>query len=101
MKTVNVAELKNRLSTYLQFVREGEEVIIKDRNRPVARISRFDTSGLSETERRLVASGALKLPEEDTPNWDEFWDEYFSRPGARISQKALIRAVIEERKEGW
>ena len=38
MKTVNVAELKNRLSTYLQLVRDGEEVIVKDRNTPVARI---------------------------------------------------------------
>jgi len=101
MKTVNIAELKNRLSAYLQLVREGEEVIVKDRNQPVARLSRYDTSGLSETERRLVASGALKLPEEETPNWDAFLDEYFARPGPNIKQKALVEAVIREREEGW
>jgi prevent-host-death family protein len=101
MKTVNIADLKNRLSTYLQLVREGEEVIVKDRNQPVARISPYDTSRLSESERRLVASGALKLPQEQTPNWDAFLDEYFAQPGPKISQDALVRAVIKEREEGW
>jgi prevent-host-death family protein len=101
MRTVNVADLKNGLSKYLQLVREGEQVVVKDRNQPIARITPYDTSGLSDSERRLVASGALKLPEEETPNWDEFWDEYFARPGAKISQEALIRAVIEEREKGW
>jgi prevent-host-death family protein len=38
MRTVNIAELKNRLSTYLNFAKAGEEVIIRDRNRPVARL---------------------------------------------------------------
>lgn len=101
MKTVNVADLKNRLSAYLQLVRAGEEVIVKDRNQPVARISRYDVSDLSESERRLVASGVLKLPDEETSNWDAFWDEYCKRPGANISQEALVRAVVEEREEGW
>ena len=101
MKTVNIADLKNRLSTYLQLVRDGEEVIVKDRNQPVARISRYDTSALSASERRLVASGALKMPEEDTPNWGEFLDEFFARPRANITQDAIVRGVIEEREEGW
>lgn len=101
MKAVNVAELKNRLSSYLQLVRDGEEIIVKDRNEPVARISRYDTSGLSERERRLVASGVLKLPSVDTENWDAFLDEFFSRPGAKISQAALVRSIIKEREEGW
>ncbi len=101
MKTANIADLKNRLSSYLQLVREGEEVIVKDRNHPIARITPYDTSGLSESERRLVASGALKLPEEQTTNWDEFVDDYFARPGPKISQDALVQAVIKEREEGW
>lgn len=102
MKTVDVVELKNRLGHYLQLVRDGEEIIVKDRNEVVARISRYDTSGLSESERRLVASGVLKMPEEETEDWDAFLDEFFSRPGgAKISQADLVRSVIEEREEGW
>jgi prevent-host-death family protein len=101
MRTVNIADLKNRLSSYLQMVRDGEEVIVKDRNQPVARISPYDASGLSAAERRLVASGALKMPAEETANWDEFLDDYFARPGPKISQDALVQAVIKEREEGW
>lgn len=101
MRTVNVADLKNRLSAYLQLVREGEEVIVKDRDQPVARISPYDVKGLSASERRLVAAGALKLPEVPTPDWDKFCDEFFARPGAKIDPKKLIRAVIKEREEGW
>ena len=32
MKTVNIADLKNQLSAYLQLVRNGEEIIVRDRN---------------------------------------------------------------------
>ena len=38
MKTVNIGTLKNKLSAYLQDVRNGEEVIVQDRKKPIARI---------------------------------------------------------------
>jgi prevent-host-death family protein len=38
MQTVNIAELKNNLSAYLEQVKNGVELIVKDRNRPVARL---------------------------------------------------------------
>ena len=101
MKTVNVAELKNNLSAYLQLVRRGEEVIVKDRNHPVARISPYNGAEISERERRLVAAGVLKLADDPTPDWSKFCDEFFARPGPRIDPKKLIRAVIKEREEGW
>ena len=31
MKSVNIAQLKNRLSSYLNEVRAGEEIVIRDR----------------------------------------------------------------------
>jgi len=101
MKTVNVADLKNRLSAYLKLVREGEEIVVKDRNQPVARISPYDVEGLSASERRLVAAGALRLPEAPAQDWDKFCDEFFARPGAKIEPKKLIRAVIKQREDGW
>lgn len=101
MKTANVAELKNRLSAYLQFVREGEEILVKDRNQPIARISPYKQTEQSEDERQLVASGALRMPEEETANWDEFWDEFFAFPGAELGQNKIIQAVVDEREEGW
>ena len=41
MRTVNVAELKNRLSTYLTYAKSGEVVIIRDRNLPLAKLIPF------------------------------------------------------------
>jgi antitoxin (DNA-binding transcriptional repressor) of toxin-antitoxin stability system len=38
MKTVNVAELKDRLSHYLRLVRAGEAILVRDRERVIARI---------------------------------------------------------------
>ena len=38
MKIANVAELKNRLSAYLSLVEKGEEIEIRKRNVPIARV---------------------------------------------------------------
>lgn len=38
MKTVKIAELKDRLSEHLRAVENGAEVLVTDRNRPIARI---------------------------------------------------------------
>ena len=38
MKAVNVAELKNRLSHYLRIVRGGEPILVRDRDRVIARL---------------------------------------------------------------
>ena len=38
MKAINVAELKNRLSHYLRIVRRGEPILVRDRDRVIARI---------------------------------------------------------------
>ncbi len=38
MKSVKIAELKNHLSEHLRAVEAGAEIIITDRDRPIARI---------------------------------------------------------------
>ncbi len=40
MKTVGSRELKNRLGRYLGMVGKGETIIVTDRGKPVARLSR-------------------------------------------------------------
>jgi prevent-host-death family protein len=39
MQEVKISELKARLSHYVKLVENGGEVLIKDRDRPVARLS--------------------------------------------------------------
>jgi antitoxin (DNA-binding transcriptional repressor) of toxin-antitoxin stability system len=38
MKSVNVAELKNRVSHHLRLARRGEPLLVRDRDRVIARI---------------------------------------------------------------
>ncbi len=100
MKTVTPTELRRHLSSYLGFVRSGEEIVVVSRGVPVARILPIPTS-ISEEERRQVAAGILKLPEEEVEDWNKFWDEFFAKPGPNLSQEEAIKAVLNEREESW
>ena len=62
MRSVNVAELKDQLSKYLTFAKGGEEVVIRDRNLPIAKLVPFSSEGADEQELKLVAAGKLRLP---------------------------------------
>ena len=62
MRSVNVAELKNRLSKYLTFVKAGQEVVIRDRNLPVAKLIPFSAGDADDQQLLLVAAGKLRLP---------------------------------------
>jgi prevent-host-death family protein len=57
---VGIRDLKNGLSKYIERVRAGEEVIVTDRGRPVARLSSVDepTDRLAD----LVAAGLVRPP---------------------------------------
>jgi prevent-host-death family protein len=41
MKSIEIAELEDRLSEHLRTVEQGDEVIVTDRSRPIARIAPF------------------------------------------------------------
>ena len=41
MKAIKIAELKDRLSEHLRAVERGAEVVVTDRDRPIARIVPF------------------------------------------------------------
>lgn len=41
MKKVRIAEFKSRLSAHLRAVENGAEIIVLDRERPIARVSPF------------------------------------------------------------
>ena len=96
MKSVNVGTLKNELSAYLRRVRKGEEVIVRDRNVPIARIVPFRATNLTEEEAELTARGILKLPEEEM-DWDAFWALPRPTVSGDVMQKAIHWAKGEER----
>ena len=96
MRSVDVAELKNRLSTYLTYAKSGEVIVIRDRNLPVAKLIPFTPEDVSEEELALVAAGAMRLPEEQL-DLEQLW----KMPRATVPGNAAVQAVLDERDEGW
>jgi prevent-host-death family protein len=94
VRTVNIAALKNDLSRYLNEVRQGEELLVRDRNVPIAKIVPLQQAGEPKAkELALVAAGKLRLPEASLPA--SFW----SMPAPRVSLKRAVAAVRAERDE--
>lgn len=97
-RSVNIAELKNRLSAYLVLVREGEEIIVRDRSKPVARIVPLSGVGeYSREEEELIAAGQLRLGRR-TPD-AAFWRSFWKLPAPRVSLARAVAAVREVREE--
>lgn len=96
MKTTTVSKLKASLSKYLRSVKAGEEVLVTERGRPIAKLTpargpEMLPDQLVEMEKQgLIKLGAGKLPK-------GFWD--LPRPN---DPKGLLgKAVLRERQESW
>jgi antitoxin (DNA-binding transcriptional repressor) of toxin-antitoxin stability system len=94
MRSVNVAELKNSLSKYLTFAKGGEEVVIRDRNLPVAKLVPFSAEGADDQELLLVAAGKLRLPSVQLDV-----KELLKIPTGRVAGNKAIEAVLADREE--
>ena len=91
MKTVNISDLKAQLSAHIQHVKDGEEVLVCDRNKPVARIVPIRSRDLSEQEERLIALGVLAPPLKKRPvSWPE--------PPGNVSSEVMQQLWREERE---
>ena len=98
MGTVNVAELKNKLSTFLQRARAGEEIVIRDRNLPVAKIVPLTVHEMELEEASLVASGQMTLPKKRF-NGARFWKIGRSARRYPKLKRAVQRAIEADREE--
>jgi len=99
LESAGIAELKAKLSEYLSRVRAGEEVLVTDRGRPVARlipISAKDVPGDAESARlrAMEREGLIRLGSGRFPE-GFFEKERPADPGGH-----LRKAVLEEREEG-
>ncbi len=93
MKTVNIAELKAHLSAHIQRVRDGEEVLVCERNQPVARIVACHPDSDTEQGRRLVARGILAPPLQRRKG-SAAWPE----PPGNISDEVMEQVWRSERE---
>lgn len=96
MNTATVSKLKASLSEYLRQVKAGEEVLVTERGRPVAKLTPAVSSHtlpkhLAEMEKEgLIKLGSGKLPR-------GFWD----MPRPKDPKGLVVKAVLQEREESW
>ena len=94
MKRVNISDLKAHLSAHIQLVRDGGELIVCDRNKPVARIVPCHLDNDSRQERRLVARGVLTPPlkkRHSSASWPE--------PPGNVSDRIMEQVWRQERND--
>ena len=89
MRTVKIGALKAKLSAHLEYVKNGEEIVVCDRNTPVAKIVPIKLDDYSEREKRLIARGVLE-PRKQRRD-----------PNAKWSIKGLPKISEEAAAELW
>jgi prevent-host-death family protein len=93
VRSTNIADLRNRLTQYLREVRTGEEVIVRDRQRPIAKIVPFTVDDDDAEDAALVADGLMRKGSGALPA--SFWKA--RRP--RVAVRAIVAAVRADRDE--
>jgi len=97
MRTAKIAELKAKLSAHIEYVKNGEEVLILDRNTPVARLVAAGSSdSCDERTKRLIAKGILLPPSKPRVVGKKWPGPVGNKP---ISQKVMDRIWDEERAD--
>lgn len=92
MQIIEVKDLSARLSDLLVSVRSGEELLIRDEGRVIARLVP-ETDALEEEERGLqtmATEGLIEAPRVRLPKR--------SRPSVTLRGKPLSQTILEDRR---
>ncbi len=93
MRSANIADLRNRLTQHRQEVRAGEEIIVRDRQRPISKIVPFTVDDDDADDAALVAAGLMRKGPGVIP--PSFWK---ARRSA-VSLKRVVAAVTVDRDD--
>lgn len=94
MKRTSIATLKARLSEYLDTVKSGEEVLVTERGRPIARLIPIGPDDRAESRMaELIRTGAVRPP--TAPLGRDFW----SLPRPKDPEGKVLEALLVERAE--
>ena len=99
VKAAKVSELKAGLSKYLARVKRGEQVVITERGRPVAKLVPLPPrpEGMDEAEwERLLdmeRQGRITIPEKAG-----FSPEFWNLPRGEDPTGSVVRQLVEDRK---
>ena len=92
MRSANIAELRDRLTQYLREVRAGEEIIVRDRQRPIARIVPLTVDN-DPDDAQLVAAGLMRKAQRPLPA--AFW----RTRRAAVTVKEAAAAIGKDRAD--
>lgn len=99
----NIATLKNGLSRFLKSVQAGEEVVVLDRERPIARIVAFRPASESEGTGPLDALDAMvqrgSITHRGNPGDTAAWLKTRTPAKAAAGSPALSDVLLEMRSE--
>ncbi len=95
MKKAKIGELRNNLSRYLEHVRGGGEVVVLDRDRPIARIVAVAAGKSTDDGRltRLERQGLVRAGTGGLPSW-------FGRRRPPRVKGSVLHDLLAERREG-
>jgi len=92
MSVVSVSKLKASLSEFLRRVKAGEEVLVTERGRVIARLSPAATSvSLTESLREMERHGLVKIGTGRLPK--NFW----RMPRPKDPKGMVMKGMLEER----
>ena len=95
MTVTSVSKLRASLSEFLRSVKAGEEVLVTERGRVIARISPAATSvSLTESLREMAGQGLVKIGTGKLPK--NFW----RMPRPKDPKGLVMKGMLEERTEG-
>ena len=93
MSTVGIRELKNRLTQYLRRTKQGEEVIITERGKPIALIQPIRSVehpvSLEARLAKLAAQGFVTLPTQKPLKRVRL---------ANVSGQPISKTILEDRR---
>ena len=96
MRTAGVAELKAKLSQYLQAVKAGEEVIVTEHGKAIARVVPYTRSGATPAEYEdMIRAGLIR------PGQHNLGPEFADEPRPADPEGWALKYLLEEREEGW
>jgi antitoxin (DNA-binding transcriptional repressor) of toxin-antitoxin stability system len=98
MKIASISQTKNQLSALIDAVKQGETVLIMDRDRPVARLEPIQSSEFTDDEgrlSRLERAGILRRAKAK-PKPRSSW-----APAPTLPEGvSVLQALLEERETG-
>jgi prevent-host-death family protein len=95
MRAAGVAELKAKLSSYLERVKGGAEIVVTEHGVPVAKLVPLAVAERQSSRRkRLAASGTLKLGRGKVRRL------LLSPPHGDLRGEAVLAELLAEREEG-